>query len=146
MDRNVLYYLFRAYTSSFYGIESWCYKLTAQSLRKVSVVYHKAVKRISGFNVWDSNHRACDVAGVPIFKHLHAIRLIKSMVAISTTESVCLKRFKYFFRFKSYSFKEVESFFVRNYDVVNVFNNPLCAIIARIYFVQNNEPRLSVDV
>ena len=143
VDKEVLLHLFRSYTSSFYGMESWCYKLSNMSLRKISVAYHKAVKRICGYNTWDSNHRACDDAGVPIFKHLHALRLIKYIFSLINTESVCLKRFKYFFRYRSYTFKEVEHFFAIHYDLFNVFNNPICAIISRIFFVQRNEPRLS---
>ena len=37
----------------------------------------------------------------------------------------------------------VERFSRDNYQLANVYRNPLCAVIARIQFVQRNEPRLS---
>ena len=44
-DKKVLFFLFKIYTSSFYGIETWIEKIYDYQLDKISVVYHKAVKR-----------------------------------------------------------------------------------------------------
>ena len=68
------------YLMSFYGMELWYPNLTKSNLYKMSVGYHKAVKRLVGLNVWDGNHDACAVAEVPIFKHLFARRLISFFI------------------------------------------------------------------
>ena len=49
VDHNIMYYLFKTYTSSFYGVELWYNGITsASSLRLISVGYHKAVKKLAG--------------------------------------------------------------------------------------------------
>ena len=34
----------------------------------------------------------------------------------------------------------LERFFIENYQVINMFDNPLCSILFRIEFVQRTEP------
>ena len=101
VDRELMFFLFRTYTSSFYGIESWWYKLTAASTNKIAVAYHNAVKKVAGLNVWDSNHVACEIVNVPIFKHLLAKRLITFLPGLQKSSNICVKRFNYYFRFNS---------------------------------------------
>ena len=72
MSNDVLHFLFRTYTSSFYGVEFWYDSLSNRNINKLSITYHKAVKRVARLNVWDSNHLACYVVDVPIFIHLLA--------------------------------------------------------------------------
>ena len=68
LNLETLSFLFRSYSSSFYGAESWYYNLQIKTFRKISACYHAAVKRVCGLNVWDSNHAACQLVNVPIFK------------------------------------------------------------------------------
>ena len=68
-DRNIIAYLFKSYASSFYGIDLWFDKIYEYQMNKISVAYHKAIKRICGMNVWDSNHDACEVMVVNICRH-----------------------------------------------------------------------------
>ena len=143
---DTLSYLFKSYTSSFYGIESWYFKLKAKSLNKISVAYHKAVKRIAGLNVWDSNHVGCEIAKVPIFRHLFAKRLVNNFFSICESKSPCLRKFNYYFRYKSVMNTEVSKYFDKNYEISNLKVNPLCAILARIDFVQRTEPRSSYSL
>ena len=55
VDTNVLLYLLTIHAMSFFGIETWVMKLHKKNLNYLSVVYHKAVKRIYGRNSYDSN-------------------------------------------------------------------------------------------
>ena len=48
--------LFRLHAVTLYGMETWSHNLTKQSLRKISVAYHGAVKGTCGMNKWDGNH------------------------------------------------------------------------------------------
>ena len=138
--RDVLIYLFKAYTSSFYGIEVIYDRIPKFLLNRLSVAYHKAVKRILNFNIWDNNHDACDMAGVLMFKHLLAKRQLCYWVNLSNSDSPCLASLKYYFRSCSHIFLNLKKFFIDSYSV-NILTNPLCALLARISYVQRTEPR-----
>ena len=58
-----------------------------------------------------------------------------------SSSSYCLYRFKYYVRFTSFLFRKASTFFEEKYDIINFSENPLCAILSRISFVQRNEPR-----
>ena len=51
--------------------------------RGASINYHKTGKRISDYNVWNSNHDAYESVGVPIFRHLVATRVLNHYISIS---------------------------------------------------------------
>ena len=138
--RNILVYLFKSFTSSLYGVDAWFGRIPASYLNKISVTYHKAVKRVCGLNVWDSNHDACEMAQVPIFKHLLATRLLCFWHRLCRAESECTAPLKYYFKYSSHIRNRLCNLFQDTYSV-DITVNPLCAIRARIGFVQRNEPR-----
>ena len=135
--------MFKSYTSSFYGLELWFHNLSVASLRKIAVTYHKAVKRVCGLNVWDSNHAACDAVGVSIFQHLHAQRLVKHLFSVISSGSPCMKHLVYYFKYQSNICRETKNFFWAQYGVSDLLNQPICALMSRISYVQRNEPRIS---
>ena len=139
-NHNVLFYLFKSFTSSFYGIDTWFEKIKVSQLSKISVTYHRAIKRLCGKNLWDSNHEACETVGVPIFKHLLSKRLLCLWQNLCTTKNACMGTLKYFFRSNSFIFSRLNKLFKDDYNV-DIMLNPLCAVLARIEFVQRNEPR-----
>ena len=139
-DRDVLAFLFRTYTSSFYAIENWNFGTSSYPIRKISVAYHKAVKRVSGMNVWQSNHDACKVAGVNTFKHLYAKRRVNFLFSLRDSKSPCLTSLRYYLCFQSFIRNQIVDYFRDVYEVPNLLENPLCAIRARIDFVERNEP------
>ena len=141
LDRSLLFYLFKTYTSSFYGAETW-YKPCRKSIHKISVSYHKAVKRISGLNVWDSNHEACSIVKAPIFRHLIARRSFCFFSSILKSSSPCILPYKYFLKYHSEYFLYLNHLFRTEYGVLDIWNNPVCAVLARIQFVQDREPRM----
>ena len=138
-DDAVRNFLFKTYTSSFYGIETW-YDFKNKDIYKIGVTYHKAVKKIAHLNVWDSNHLGCDVVGVPIFKHLLAKRLVCAFHRICSSESPCFSIYKFYFRYKSNFSRCINEIFMKFYNV-RVESGPLVALLARINFVQAHEPR-----
>ena len=140
VSNEIMYFLFKSYTSSFYGLDLWFDKIPFIHFRKVSVPYHKAIKRICHLNVWDSNHYACDLAGVLTFKHLHALRLICFWHKLCQAKSTCLADLKYYFQFNSCIYWRLKAMFLELYSV-DISKNPLCAIKSRIHFVNNHEPR-----
>ena len=140
VSNDIMYFLFKSYTSSFYGIDVWFDRIPYSRLRRVSVPYHKAVKRICNMNVWDSNHDACDLVGVLTFKHIHALRLVCFWHKLCQSKSMCLGNLNYYFRFNSCIYRKLKSMFLEAYSV-DISRNPLCSIKSRIKFVHNHEPR-----
>ena len=76
MNNEVLKFLFRTYTTSFYGVELWYDSLENRQIHKIAVPYHAAVKRVAMLNLWDSNHEGCLRVNVPIFNHMLAKRTV----------------------------------------------------------------------
>ena len=138
-DDAVKKFLFKTYTSSFYGIETW-YNFKNKDVYKIGVTYHKAIKKIANLNVWDSNHLGCDIVGVPIFKHLLAKRLICAFYRISLSKSPCFSMYKFYFRYKSNFNRCINEIFIKHYGV-RILNNPLVALLTRINYVQEHERR-----
>ena len=79
---HMLSYLFRTYTSSFYGAETWYSFKKASVFNVLAVVYHKCVKKVEGLNIWDSNYEACEIVKVPIFKYMLAKRLVSFLFKV----------------------------------------------------------------
>ena len=124
-------------------METWFDNPSRKSLKKIAVAYHNSVERVCGLNQWDGSHVACETVGVNIFRHLHARRLIGFVYNLFSSSSPCIAQMRSYFRFRSNISETVAKIFSEDYQLMNVFCNPLCAIIARIYYVERNEPRLS---
>ena len=131
------FFLFKSFTSSFYGMDTW-FNYKQADIYKIGVAYHKSVKKIAQLNTWDSNHEGCLYVGVPIFRHLLARRLLSSFFRLCDSNSPCLDKFKFYFRFKSSFSKHIDTLFSNVYEV-KVEENPLCALLSRINFVQQHE-------
>ena len=142
VDHKVMVYLFKTYASSFYGCETW-YNVSNRDRKfhKISVGYHKAVKKIAGLPVWNSNHMACESIGVNIFRHLQAKRMYKFCVSLFCSKNKTINELRYYFTFKSNIKKMIESTFVSDYGISDLFSNDSDAIMSRIDFVELNEPR-----
>ena len=107
----------------------------------MSVPYHSAIKKIYGRNWYDSNHECLEHAKLPIFKHLLAKKVICYAHKLFSSKSPCLSAHRYYFRHISTFSQEVRKLFHDNYQLADVYDNPLCAVLARIDFVQRTEPR-----
>ena len=141
-EKNVLNYLFKTYSSSFYGIELWYNdKNRKKVLRTPAVAYHKAVKKICSLSPYDSNHYACEIVGVDIFTHLQSKRMFKYCYSLLKSDNDFMRKIKYYISFQSHIKKNVSRIFRSEYDVVNVFLNDFDAVYSRINYVQKNEPR-----
>ena len=142
MDPKVLVYLFKTYSSSFYGCELW-YNVSNRDrvFHKISVGYHKAVKKLAGLPVWNSNHLACELIGVNIFRHLQTKRMYRYCVSLFCSRNKTVNKLKYYFMYKSNIMRMIEATFRLEYGVINLFQNDPDTIMSRIDFVERNEPR-----
>ena len=144
LKKNMLTFLSSTFCSSFYGIEIW-YNIAKMPSKynKLSVSYHKAIKKMCGLRNWDSNHDACENLGLQIFRHLLATRLFSFYMNISSTPSPCISHLKYYFKCGSYMYDWVKKLFADVYQIKDVNNNDRSAIFARINYIQRNEARSS---
>ena len=81
--------------------------------------------------------------GVVIFKHLNARRLVNSRFSLTLFNELCLNTLKYYFRYFSALRKETEEYFFVDYSIIDLIDDSLCAIVARIHYVQRTETRLT---
>ena len=132
--------MFKSFTS-IYGLELW-YDLFANvnNLRKMSVAYHKSVKKIGGFNVFDSNHAACSFVGVPVFRHHQALASLRFFLNICKSSSPCVSSLRHYFMYHSLMKIRVQSLFSSYYGVSDLFGNCFQALKSRIAFIERNEP------
>ena len=142
LPRYLLSFLFKTYATSFYGLNIWFEEIIKnKDVRKVEVAYHKAVKKIAGLNVWNSNHLACELVGVNIFRHLLSRRLLNFYFSAINTKCRMINNLKYHFMLTSKLYSTLKLYFRSLYDVDCLLGNDRSALIARIYFVERNEPR-----
>ena len=88
-----------------------------------------------------SNHAICEEAELLLFKHLINTKILTFAFNLFNNTSKCFNRFRSFYIFDSFLFKNVRKIFHAEYSIQNVFNNDIDAVKARILFVQKNEPR-----
>ena len=141
-DIETLSFLFKSYCSSFYASELWFNREKAKKeLDTLSIVYHKAIKRVVNLSKWDNNHDACCLANLPIFKHFLNNKLINFVFSIINSKSPCIANLKTYFVRDSFLMKYTQEIFTSLYEVENVLNNDLAALKSRINFVERNETR-----
>ena len=111
----------------------------------ISVGYHKAVKRLANMAPRQSNHEACEILDLNIFKHLLYKRILSHYLAIISSKSGIICKYKYYFRHQSFLKSVLSDAFSSRYGVVNFEDNDKQALYSRIDFVQRNEPRSSYN-
>ena len=135
-------FLFKTYCTSFYGISTWIDEaISDNKIRKISVGYHKAVKRLANMAQWQSNHEACEKLEVNIFKHLLHKRILSHYYSLIYSKSGIISSFRYFFQYQSFTKSVLTDSFSKIYGVANFENNDVQALNSRVDFIQRNEPR-----
>ena len=141
MTLDSLRFLFFSFCCSFYGVESWFTQLQKpNSFKKLSVAYHKAVKRVCKLNVWDSNHLACSMLGANIFKHLLVKRCYKFFGRLISGKGQCIRPLQQYFLLQSSFVLKLREVFQIVYQVDDFLLNDSDALMSRIDYVQNHEP------
>ena len=112
-------------------------------MKQFSIGYHKAVKKIVGLRNHESNHLACNIAGLMTFKHY--INWIKIRFASRILNSPCTFLYKSLLDiYDSLFFKvDVKNILSENYNITSrLIDNDIEAIKSRILFVQRREPTM----
>ena len=118
-DEKLKAFLFNSYCTSFFAIETWYDLLLKPALfRRISVAYHKAIKKLCGMNVWESNHLACEKMNLYIFSHLLTKRIINFYFNTISTNSPCLSELKFHYFAHSLLSKNIRNHFFEKYSVI----------------------------
>ena len=139
-DVKVKLYLFKYYCLQLYGVDLWLKdRGSTNAFGNFAVAYHKAIKKILGLSTHESNHYACQEAELFIFKHL--INKFRINTALRLVYSPCnyFRKNMSFLKISSVFIKSVEELARDTYDIDLIWENDLCAINARIAYVQNHE-------
>ena len=112
-------------------------------LKNISVPYHKAITLVCGRNSYGSNRECLEQVILHISKHFLANKQIQLTFRLFHSRSPSLSIHKYYFKYGSLFCKNIRKLFSDNYQIIDAFDNPMCAIISRIYYVQRSEPSSS---
>ena len=139
--------LFDSLCMSLYGLDTiFDNKNCSEILRKLSVSYHYALKRLLGFPKRESNHYTCMLLEKMTFEHYMNFQKTKFLFWMHNSRSPCLVGLKnYITKFSVYA-KGISAFWFSEYHVRNVLDNDLCALRSRISYVQNREDSSYVHV
>ena len=98
------------------------------------------MKKILGVPKFYSNHIVCSVLSALTFKHSINFRITRFAFWLKKCNSVCFYSFKYYFMNHSLFIEYFNQFWFDTYDVYDVLNNDLHAILSRINFIQDGDP------
>ena len=126
---DVLFFRVKTYTLSFYGINLWFENdIKHRNIYGLSVAYHKAVKKVVGMNVWDSNHLACELMRLNLFEHLLVKRLLKHYFAIFKSRCIVINHLKYNSQFNSEIKINIGNVFRNDYGIESLLANDMMQI------------------
>ena len=138
---EVKYSLFNSFCSSMYGCELWTRrKKCSLSLKEFGVSYHAALKKILSVPKFFSNHFVCMQLNTVTFNHLINFRMARFLHSLKNSSSSCLFKHKFYFTENSFLKSFVFSTWQNIYDVDNILENDLDALMSRILYVQIREP------
>ena len=135
--------MFRQYCLQFYGAELW-YNLdkSAQTLKRLEIGYHKAVKKLLELSMHESNHYACQEANILMFRHLLNKMKITTIYRFIMRPCTFIYKAISFFKISSAILCDVRTILMKTYQVDSLFDNDINAIFSRIQFTQNHESQL----
>ena len=142
VDTRVKLFLFQQYCLQFYGCELWYNnQRSVSSLKQFAVGYHKAIKKVLGLSSHESNHFACQEAGLLTFENL--INKVRIYFALRLIVEPCEFLRKTYSLLSTFSvfYKEVSEILKYKYGIESLADNDKDALMARICFVQRHEPQ-----
>ena len=138
---DVFYSLFTSYCTSFYASELWVdKKKCSRNFKNLSISYHLTLKKIIGFPKFHSNHFTCSIFNAMTFEHFSNFKCIKFIFWLLNNNGPCFRTHKFYFLKNSIFKRRLDDICTSTYGIVNLFDNDMDAILARIYYVQEREP------
>ena len=108
--------------------------------KQLSISYHIALKKLLYIPKYFSNHYVCDALNLLTFDHFMNLKLLKFYFWLYNCESPCFCHHKcYFLKFSNIK-KSIDKIGYKEYNVANIFDNDIDAIVSRMFYIQNMEP------
>ena len=105
-------------------------------LKEFSIAYHAILKKILKIPKYFSNHYTCLKLNTLCFDHLMNFKCARFLHWLKNSRSPCFYRHKLYFLNFSFFRYYVDNVWRNKYDVENVLENDLDALLSRIIFVQ----------
>ena len=139
-------FLFKQYCLQFYGSELWFgSRASKQALKQFGIGYHKAVKKILSVSMHESNHFACQEAGLMTFNHLINKLKIFALRRFILRPCDFIRNLLPFMHISSVMVNDVRNTLKSTYDMDSAFDDDSDAIVSRILFVQRHEEQMRVS-
>ena len=111
-----------------------------EAIKQLEVSYHYCLNRLLHLPKRFSNHLVCNDLNVLTFQHFLNLKLFKYLFWLKECISPCFVRHKlYFMKFSLYA-QSIEVNAMEKYEIVDLLDNDIDAIISRIFYVQRHEP------
>ena len=133
-------FLFKQYCLQIYGAELWFGSAGSRgNLKQYAIAYHKGIKKILGMSYRESNHYACQEAGVFTFENLINDIKIQFMLRLFLKPCKFIEKLWPYLLISSVLFDEMDTILKGKYNIWDIFDNDKDAVRSRIMFVQNHE-------
>ena len=142
-DRDIKVFLFKHYCMQFYGSEVWFgLNRPTQQLKYFAIGYHKAIKKLLGLSMRESNHFACQETKLLLFNHLMNKIKISAFYRFMMKPCLMVEKANIFLRISSVMAENVRKILYEEYDIPSLFDNDIDAVFSRIQYEQNHELQL----
>ena len=142
-DKAIKIFLFKQYCLQFYGSELWFgTKRPTRELKQFAVGYHKAVKKLLGLSMHESNHFACQEGYLLLFNHYINRLQIGTFHRFISKPCKIVQKASVFLRFFSMFAENVMKILNVEYDIHILFENDIDAVFSRIQYKQNREQQM----
>jgi hypothetical protein len=139
VNSEIFLTLFKSYCVQFYGAELWFdNKNCMVELKRFSVGYHKAIKKIFRIPYYYSNHYVCNKLQLFTFSHFLNWIKIRFAYNVLNSRNILLIKLKDFYWHESSFVSSVKKLMWSEYNIIDI-DNDLDAIRSRISFVQQRE-------
>ena len=142
-DKDIKAFLFKLYCMQFYGSELWFgLNRPIQQLKYFAIGYHKAIKKLLGVSMRESNHFACQETNLLMFNHLMNKLRISAFYRFMMKPCYMVKKASTFLRVSSVMAESVRRILCEDYDITSLFDNDIDAVFSRIQYMQNHEMQM----
>ena len=143
VDANIKLFLFKQYCLQIYGAELWFGdSKSKRALKQFAIGYHKAIKKLIGVSYHESNHYACEQAELLTFEHyLNSLR-IKFLFRLHFSPCLFIEKIMKYILVSSVLVSDVVKISSDKYQINDLFENDVQAVVSRVAFVQNHESQM----
>ena len=141
LDFNSFIHLFTSFCTPDYGIQLWNspYIFNKNIFRTFEIAYSNSLKKVLGCPKYASTHLTAEICDKLLLKHSVCVSQARYLLRFLSSKNEIFMLNRTIFK-NGLFFKYVCEHFYKEYNI-DVIDNPIRCIIARINWVQRHEPR-----